>query len=104
MTESFSSCEGNLRNNFKMEIVKADLAKRSKKVSLRGKFLAILDREGNPRSLLLVIDENESIKTNELLEFINVARQVSEEALLSVVDKYGDTLYYTVGLIDLKKG
>jgi len=104
MTESFSGCEGNIRNNFKMEIVKADLAKRSKKASLRGKFLAILNREGNPRSLLLVIDENESIKTNELLEFINMARQVSEEALLSVVDKYGDTLYYTVGLIDLKKG
>ncbi len=84
--------------------MKEDLAKRSKKVQIRGTYLVILDRNGKPRTIITVIDENERIKTDEILSFINFGRQISESTVLSVVDKYGDTLYYEVSLIDLRKG
>jgi hypothetical protein len=105
MSESSSECDvKKASNRFKLEIVKEDLTKRSKKVQVKGTYLVTMDRNNKPRSIIIVIDENESIKTDEILNFINFGSQISESTILSVVDKYGDTLYYEVSLIDLRKG
>lgn len=101
MSENIRSCD---YDSSKIDIVVSDLKQRSKKVITQGNYIVILDKNGNKRSFVYPLNESEEVKTETLVNYLNLGNSLKVNTMIAVVDKYGDILYYEIGMINLKKG
>ena len=88
----------------KIEIVVSDLRQRSKKVVTQGNYIVILDKNGDKKTFVYPLNESEEVKTETLVNYLNLGNSLKVGTMIAVVDKYGDVLYYEIGMINLKKG
>ena len=101
MSENIRNCE---HDSSKIDIVVSDLKQRSKKVVTQGNYIVILDKNGNKRIFVYPLNESEEVKTETLVNYLNLGNSLKVSTMIAVVDKYGDVLYYEIGMINLKKG
>ncbi len=103
---SFIQREGNIWRDY---VIYMDLRKRryvvkegfgSKlrfRVFERGKYL-----EKPAKYLIIPLYEGENIKVQELLDLLKSCRAMNKEAVVAVLDRRNEVVYYTASLVDLR--
>ncbi|QKR01022.1 ribonuclease BN [Metallosphaera tengchongensis] len=86
-------------------VVYLDLRMKGKKVSFLnlGSSLGISDKSNKLNAIVFTISENENIDLNKVIEVLSFAKTMRIEALMAIVDKYGDITYYNLEEISLHK-
>ncbi|EZQ03226.1 MULTISPECIES: hypothetical protein [Acidianus] len=86
-------------------VVYFDLKNKGKRVrkSKMSKVLEILDSSGKVKSIVFIYMENQPIILDEIFKFLNMAKSLSLDVFLAIVDKYGDITYYSISSLSLAK-
>ncbi|MQL54793.1 hypothetical protein [Acidianus ambivalens] len=84
-----------------------DLRLRSKKAKISSKvdnLIYLYDSSGKVIGIVIIYNENEPLKINEIFKFIEIAKSSNVDAYLAIIDKYGDITYYNLSEVSLSKG
>ncbi|MCY0882723.1 MAG: hypothetical protein OWQ50_02705, partial [Acidianus infernus] len=54
--------------------------------------------------IVVIYNENEPLKINEIFKYIEMAKSSNVDAYLAIIDKYGDITYYNLYEVSLSKG
>ncbi len=84
-----------------------DLKLRSKKATISNKLDNIIylhDSTGKVVGIIIIYNENEPLKINEIFRYIEMARVSNADTYLAIIDKYGDITYYNLSEVSLSKG
>ncbi|BDC19282.1 ribonuclease BN [Acidianus sp. HS-5] len=84
-----------------------DLKLRSKKAIISNKLdntIYLRDSSGKIIGIIIIYNENEPLKINEIFKYIEMAKVSNIDAYLAIVDKYGDITYYNLSEVSLSKG
>ncbi|WP_373469144.1 hypothetical protein [Acidianus infernus] len=84
-----------------------DLKLRSKKAKISNKFdnvIYLQDSSEKVIGIVVIYNENEPLKINEIFKYIEMAKSSNVDAYLAIIDKYGDITYYNLSEVSLSKG
>ncbi|MUM64481.1 hypothetical protein D1867_04285 [Acidianus infernus] len=84
-----------------------DLKLRSKKAKISNKFdnvIYLQDSSEKVIGIVVIYNENEPLKINEIFKYIEMAKSSNIDAYLAIIDKYGDITYYNLSEVSLSKG
>lgn len=85
-------------------VIYDDLRRRGRKVKILDDKRFLVKHKDGSLKLVLVLEEKNLISINEILEQVEQARRNNLELALAIVSLQGDTTYYTVSTVELRKG